>query len=148
MKQQRLKLKQYLTTVKKYVPHCVECGTTEDVDTAHYSGLYSDRLGNGMGSKSHDYCVARLCRKHHRELDQYAHGNGESRAREFIDYIHLTLAELVATREQFIAVPDDLKQHKWLDRLKNGLDKHSGKDAVMLINHLAGQRDFVEKSGK
>lgn len=152
-KQQRLKLPKYLATVAKYVPNCVECGTTEGVQNAHYSGLYSDRLGNGMGSKSHDYCVARLCQDCHVKMDSYADGNDESRAMAFIEAIYQTMRTMALAKMHTAPTPPDLAKQPWLVKTATDLmwlitSDADGIDAEILIDYLASQRDFVEENGK
>ncbi len=109
-KQQRLKLPGYLSAVGNHVTHCVNCGTAEGLQIAHYSGLYSDRLGNGMGSKSHDYCVARLCRDCHRKLDNYELGNDEKRAKIFLVAIVKTMTEICRTWRDSTPKPRDISE--------------------------------------
>lgn len=71
---------------------CVRCGANDGtVVFAHYSGGYSLRLGNGMGTKSNDLCGADLCYACHTEFDQYAAGNTPERDAEFMFCILQTL---------------------------------------------------------
>lgn len=149
-KQQRLKLPKYLATAAKYVPHCVECGTTEGVQNAHYSGLYSDRLGSGMGSKSHDYCVARLCRDCHVKMDNYAEGNDEERAADFIDAIMETLRLLHWAGRETVPAPKEISQQPWITPLlkKMLVGGWRCEKPESMIDMLARQRDFVGENGK
>lgn len=62
---------------------CVICGDDRTTVAAHYSGLYADRLGKGVGQKSGDIFAAHLCALHHAELDQYINGNTDARALRF-----------------------------------------------------------------
>ncbi len=152
MKQQRLKLPKYLAVVAKYAPNCVACGATEGVQNAHYSGLYSEKLGNGMGSKSHDYCVARLCRPCHQAMDSYANGNSAERAYQFVTHIWVTLQEVAGAKVNFVVTPNDLKEQKWLKEVATGLTwlitSDSFVDEQGLIEYLASKRNFVERNGK
>ncbi len=64
---------------------CVLCGADDGtVVAAHYSGLYSNALGKGMGQKAWDFCSAHLCHRCHTDLDSYAAGNSEERAVRFM----------------------------------------------------------------
>lgn len=71
---------------------CVRCNTDDGtIVAAHYSGVYSNRLGRGKGIKPHDFCCADLCSKCHAYFDQYESPNDDSRAAEFMLMILLTL---------------------------------------------------------
>ncbi len=150
-KKQRLKLPNYLNAVRNHVNHCVKCGDTSGLEVAHYSGLYSDKLGNGMGSKSHDYCVARLCHDCHEKMDSYAIGNSEQRAMLFIEHIQLTLQELIGVKANAVVVPKDLKRQRWIDKVAEDLDLLIYSDEVLtskdLIDCLASKRNYIAKVG-
>ena len=63
---------------------CVICGANDGtVLAAHYSGLGSGALGNGMGTKSGDLFVADLCSRCHSSMDSYEAGNDAGRCYEF-----------------------------------------------------------------
>lgn len=62
---------------------CIRCGGPDSV-AAHYSGLMSHALGNGMGKKSHDLATAYLCTPCHTHFDSYEDGNDVERAFEFM----------------------------------------------------------------
>jgi len=75
---------------------CIRCGRDDGtVVAAHYSGLFSNLLGKGMGQKPHDHCVAHLCRDCHIDYDAYTKGNNEGRAINFLMDILLTLERLL-----------------------------------------------------
>lgn len=78
---------------------CIKCGVYDkSVVPAHYSGLWAHRLGNGVGTKCHDFCVAdlcRVCRKRHADFDDYSHGNDWERSTEFLVLCFETLARRV-----------------------------------------------------
>ena len=49
---------------------CVNCGARDGtVVAAHYTGLRGHLLGKGTGHKSHDLCIADLCRACHHKFD-------------------------------------------------------------------------------
>lgn len=153
MKKQRLKLPKYLDAVGKYVTCCVKCGTTEGLQVAHYSGLYSNRLGNGMGSKSHDYCVARLCQPCHAAFDGYAGDNDDGRAENFIDCIYLTMRELAIVKDTTIPPPAGLKNMPWLETVAKDFmwlitADSELIDADYLVEFLALKRDEIEAESK
>ena len=79
---------------------CVRCGANDGTTVfAHYSGGYSLRLGNGMGTKSDDLLGADLCHQCHTRFDSYAGGNTPERDSEFMFCIFQTL---LRRREQGI----------------------------------------------
>lgn len=152
-KQPRLELPKYLDTVRNHVTHCVKCGTTEKLEVAHYSGLYADRLGKGMGSKCHDYAVARLCRDCHTKLDSYAEGNDEQRAMDFIWYIYQTMRIMALAEQNTTPTPKDLAALPWLTKTTIDLmwlitSDADGIDADLLIDFLAQQRNDIAGWGK
>lgn len=74
---------------------CALCGADDGtVVAAHYSGLYSNALGKGMGQKAWDHCTAHLCHRCHTDLDTYAEGNSEERAIRFMVAIFKTQKRL------------------------------------------------------
>lgn len=74
---------------------CALCGADDGtVVAAHYSGLYSNALGKGMGQKAWDHCTAHLCHRCHTDLDTYADGNNEERAIRFMVAIFKTQKRL------------------------------------------------------
>lgn len=74
---------------------CALCGADDGtVVAAHYSGLYSNALGKGMGQKAWDHCTAHLCHRCHTDLDAYAEGNNEERAIRFMVAIFKTQKRL------------------------------------------------------
>lgn len=74
---------------------CALCGADDGtVVAAHYSGLYSNALGKGMGQKAWDHCTAHLCHRCHNDLDTYAEGNNEERAIRFMVAIFKTQKRL------------------------------------------------------
>ena len=75
---------------------CIQCRNDDGtIVAAHYSGIYADMLGKGMGQKPHDHCVAYLCRACHIDYDSYHSGNTEERANAFLMDILLTLERLL-----------------------------------------------------
>jgi len=74
---------------------CIRCNNDDGtIVGAHYSGIFSDLLGKGMGQKPHDHCVAYLCRDCHIDYDSYTHGNTYDRAIQFLMDILLTQERL------------------------------------------------------
>lgn len=147
----RVKLPKYLDAVRSYVTHCVKCGTTEQLEVAHYSGLYSDRLGNGMASKSHDYCVARLCKGCHGDFDGYVGDNDDARALDFVQAINRTMLTLWHIWLNSTPKPKDIdEQLKWLGDVNQELDWKlwQGHSATEIIEFLAQQRDYIAERGK
>ncbi len=152
-KAKRLALPNYLNAVRNHVNHCVKCGETNGLDIAHYSGLYSDKLGNGMGSKSHDYCVARLCRHCHQQMDSYELGNSEQRAWLFVGHIYFTMRELIGVKHNSVTIPKDLKRQQWLNEMATELmwlvcsDDSMAVTSKDLIDCLASKRNYIAKVG-
>ncbi len=70
---------------------CVRCGELQGVVPAHYSGLFSDQLGKGMGVKGSDFAIAALCTNCHEWMDNYKDGNDPERAAQFLVYCFKTL---------------------------------------------------------
>lgn len=149
----RVKLPKYLAAVGNHVTHCVKCGTTEQLEVAHYSGLYSDRLGNGMASKSHDYCVARLCKGCHGDFDGYVGDNDDARALDFVWQIYQTMRAMAVAKENTTPTPPDLAKQPWLIKTATDLmwlmtSDDDSIDAALLIDFLAQQRDTIAECGK
>lgn len=82
-----------LTMIEKHPPYrnkrlrdtrgeaCQICGVRDDtVVGAHYQGLYSQRLGKGMGQKPTDLAIFAACRDCHAKVDNYEHGNIDQQA--------------------------------------------------------------------
>ena len=78
----------YLDLVYLDGVRCAKCGAQASgfmqTDPAHYSGLFSDRLGKGGAQKCADIVSCPLCRKCHTDFDLYRTGNDEKRAAEFL----------------------------------------------------------------
>ena len=75
---------------------CQLCGVDDGtIVPAHYSGIYSQQLGKGMGQKSSDHCVAALCHPCHESMDKYTDGNTDARAVRFMLAIFKTQWELL-----------------------------------------------------
>lgn len=73
---------------------CIRCGSPDAV-AAHYSGIGSQMLGKGTGTKCHDIATAELCDTCHKEFDQYADGNDYERAWEFLMLIMRTIVRRI-----------------------------------------------------
>lgn len=70
---------------------CVRCGADDGtVVSAHYSGMWANKIGKGAGLKADDFAVADLCERCHRHFDSYAAGRDAEAGLEFCMLIFAT----------------------------------------------------------
>jgi hypothetical protein len=75
---------------------CVRCGGTDGVVGCHYTGARRLAYGGGFGIKVHDFLIAHLCDRCHREMDQLSRDKAHKyeHSEEFLHLIALTWIRL------------------------------------------------------
>lgn len=75
---------------------CVRCGGIQGVVGCHYTGARRLAYGGGYGIKVHDFLIAHLCARCHREMDQSSRDKARKyeHSEEFLHLIALTLIRL------------------------------------------------------
>ena len=87
---------------------CQLCGAMDGtIVPAHYSGMYANSLGKGMGQKAADHCVAALCGRCHADFDGYQNGNNDERAARFMTAILKTQHALLQNGVSIAASRED-----------------------------------------
>jgi hypothetical protein len=104
--------REYLDLAYACNSHCMKCGATP-CEPAHYSGLMADKLGKGGAQKVADLVCAHLCRKCHVEFDNYAKGNDDARAVDFLILCWRTLLALVDAGQVSVVVNEFPVDRNW-----------------------------------
>ena len=89
---------------------CICCGSNPaSVIPAHYSGMWSNKLGKGYGIKPHDL-TADLCGECHHKFDNHINGNNLENSFLFCTYIISSLMRRVEDGQvDFPEMEDELE---------------------------------------